>query len=172
MHRSHESWQDPLMFKPSRWHQYQHPKSSSSSTSAATASTQATTPSNLPTHPSSSAITATVSSSQLGNRAASNNGASSSNREVTTAGAVPKQNMRPGSGNLLSGMGPNGGYIPFGAGPRNCIGTGTRTAAYHTARQHINRFCGCTEVAAGRWGPDALMPGYLTGLWMLDLTST
>ena len=136
MHRSHQSWQDPLMFNPSRWHQYQHPKSSSSNASAATASTRAPTASNLPYRPSSSAATATVSNSQLGNRAVSNNGASSSNREVTTAGSVPKQSMRPGTGNLLSGMGPNGAYIPFGAGPRNCIGTGTTIAAHHTAQQH------------------------------------
>lgn len=136
MHQSHKSWQDPLRFNPSRWHQYQHPKSSSSNATAATASTQATTASKPPNRPSTSAATAAASSPQLSSRAASNNGASSSNREVTTAGAVPKQSMRPGTGNLLSGMGPNGAYIPFGAGPRNCIGTGTATPAHKTARQH------------------------------------
>ena len=136
MHRSHKAWQDPLRFNPSRWHQYQHPNSSSSNAPAATASTQATTASNPPDHPSRSAATTTVSSPQLSNRAASNNGASSSYREVTTAGAVPKQSMRPGTGNLLSGMGPNGAYIPFGAGPRNCIGTGTTTGLNQTAQQN------------------------------------
>ena len=146
MHRSHNSWQDPLLFNPSRWHQYQHPNSSNASSSippAATASnppndpsSSAATASNPPNSLSSSAATATVAKDHLSNRAASNNGASSSNREVSTAGAVPKQSVRPGSGNLLSGMGPNGAYIPFGAGPRNCIGTGIVTAAHHTAGQH------------------------------------
>jgi cytochrome P450 len=38
----------------------------------------------------------------------------------------------------LSGLGPNGAYAPFGAGPRNCIGTGAPDAWAAEGRPSVN----------------------------------
>ncbi len=58
----------------------------------------------------------------MGQQAAGAAGTTSSRNREGTAGEGPKRAFSGMS--CLSNMGPNGAYLPFGAGQRNCVGTG------------------------------------------------
>ena len=68
--------------------------------------------------------------------------------------------QRGGAAAALSGLGPNGAYVPFGAGPRNCIGTGARILQLLSCM-----FIDCNLCLWGYLGPWARAARWGAGLW-------
>ena len=108
LHRDPARWVDPKAFQPQRWLQFQQQQQQQSGPPITTTSSS-----------SNSSNAEARDSGDASSSGSSSSGEASSSRGSSSSGGGSYSFM-----SVLRGMGPNGAYVPFGGGPRNCIGTG------------------------------------------------